>query len=983
MRMDDSAGQASGDTIRLGLLAPLSGLVGMYGEEIIRAASIACDEVNAEGGVLGLPLELVSADDGSFPASAVPAALGLVDFSGCAALIGNLLTHSRIAVADKVAGQRRVPYLNFAFYAGGIASRYFFHFSALPNQQIDKMIAWAASRLGQKMFFAGNNYEWPRGSIDAAKRALIRVGGEPVGEVYLPFDADAREIDAMLDEVRQSGADVFVPYFAGANQIAVLKRFAERGLKRQMAAVMGHFDDLMASLLPEDAREGLYGCNTYFMSVDTARNRRLLAALARRPGVDGLWPQGNGLLTNFGEGAYLCVHAFAQAARAAGSLETDKLLAALEYVIVNGPQGTVVMDAASHHAAVSCFLAQCGRDGGFRILERFGCHAPMMPERYVQAAAPVPSSQASPRGRSHSAEGIDSDQVQQILTLVDMAVLSVDEEGVIIDANPAACEMFAYTADEMAGMPVHQLLPPALRQPHAGMLKQFIASGDVIRRMASRSNVTGCRKDGSCFPLEISIAKFRKGERWTLIATLHDVSVQMRTQEELLWSATHDALTGLANRALLLERLERALQRSRRTGAGLALLFVDLDNFKLINDTHGHGIGDQLIQAIAARLLTQLRPGDTVARFAGDEFVVLCEQVARPEDISALAERINAALREEVRLDGLALGCTASIGIAIGSGRQHLADDLLRAADIAMHAVKQKGRDGWRFFNDSLHGQARQRFSIIQGLRSAIEREELHARYQPIVDADGVRVVGAELLLRWHAAGGEIPPAQFIPIAESCGAIVAIGYWVFRQACLAEADWRRRWGADAPYVSVNLSARQLDEARLADEFGRILRETGAAPARILLEVTETALMADIDVNLKVLQALNALGLRVAVDDFGTGYSSLAQLTRLPVEVLKIDRAFVDGIGRKQQDVTLIRAIIGLGKALGLKLVAEGVESGEQLQTLRQLGCDLIQGYLFHRPMPLDALQSVVERSLSAARDAAQPCQQGEGGGDPR
>lgn len=395
----------------------------------------------------------------------------------------------------------------------------------------------------------------------------------------------------------------------------------------------------------------------------------------------------------------------------------------------------------------------------------------------------------------------------------------------------------------------------------------------------------------------------------------------------------------------------------------MALLFIDIDGFKLINQTHGYDAGDMLLKTVAKRLIERVRPGDSVARLFGDEFVVLCEQVEQPGAMSVLADRINDVLRQPFDFDGLPLFVTASVGVAIGNDHTHSSDDMLRHASMAMHAAKEKGRDGWQFFSEGLHAQAKQRLAITNGLRMAIERNELSPRFQPIVVAESGRIVGAELLLRWNPPAGEVSPAVFIPIAEMTGAIVPIGAWVFRQACLAEASWQRRWGGNAPYVSVNVSVRQLNEESMADDFAAILRETGADPAHLLLEITETSLMADVEKNLRILRRLAALGLRVAVDDFGTGYSSLAQLTRLPVDVLKIDKAFVDDVDKSPESRTVIRAVIGLGRALGLKMVAEGVENSAQRLELCASGCDLIQGYHFHRPLHEKAFVEAVEREM--------------------
>ncbi len=965
-------------SIRLGLMPPLTGLVGLYGTEICNAARIACSEINGAGGLLGRPLELIIEDDGSLPDTAVPAALRLVERHHCDAIIGNLLSNSRIAVAAQVAEPKRIPYLNFSFYEGSISGRYFFHFAALPNQQIDKMIPYMAKHHGLKMFFAGNNYEWPRGSIDAAKRSLLSLGGDILGEEYLPIGASLQEIDALLEQVARSGADVFVPYFAGDDQVHLLTQFTAMGLKKRMAVVMGHYDEMMVSHLPAQVREGFYSSNSYFMSVATPENRAYLERLAQLPDITGIWPNGNGILTNFGEGTYLCVKAFAKAVEVAGTSEPEAVVDALENIRVTSPQGEVVMDADTHHASVNTYLSRCNADGTFSIVESFGRIAPQIPERYREQAKVAklhespPSPQVLERIAAEASVAMQRlNTAQRILSIADMAVIATNHQGIIAEANPSACGLFGYTLTEMVGMSIHLLLPPHIRQRHVDMVRGFVEGEEMERRMSSRGEISGYRKDGSFFPLEAAIAKFKNDDEWMLVVTMRDISERKRAEDEMLWRATHDVLTQLPNRALIRERLVNALQRSQRQGLSIALLFMDLDGFKLVNDTHGHQAGDALLKVVSARLIEQVRPGDTVARLAGDEFVVLCEQLEQPTSISALAERINEAMRQPVDFDGTPLFVTASIGIAVGHGSTHSADDLLRSADTAMYEAKQKGRDGWHFFSDSLEEKVRQRLSVTEGLRQALSRNEFSCRFQPIVSAENRRIVGAELLLRWHPSGGEISPAVFIPIAEMTGPIVDIGLWVFRQGCLAEVKWRQRWGAQAPsYVSVNVSTRQLNEATLAQDFAEILRETGADPTRLLIEITETSLMADVESNLHVLRELAELGLRVAVDDFGTGYSSLAQLTRMPVSVLKIDKAFVDGVDKQADSRTIIRGIIGLGRSLGLKLVAEGVENEAQLLELRSNGCDFIQGYLCYRPLDEQSFIDAVDKELSSESKGA-------------
>ena len=366
--------------VKLGVMAPLSGIVGLYGQEISWAAQIACDEINEQGGVLGHPLELVILDDGSIPQLAVPAAKSLINDHQCVAMVGNLLSNSRIAVNHEVANIFKVPYLNFSFYEGSIFGKYFFSFSALPNQQIDKMIPYMANRFGHKFYFAGSNYEWPRGSIDAAIRVLEACGGERVGEDYLELGTD--DFSTLLRRVEKSGADVFVPYFAGSDQLNLLTQLSGMGLKDRVAVVMGHYDEAMVSQLPVDIRQGFFSSNTYFMSVNTEANQHYLDKLAGLSDVTGIWPKGNGVLTNFGEGTYACVKAFATAANKAKSLESEALIEALKTTSVESPQGMLVMDSRSHHAQVNSYLAQCQYDGTFEIIQSFGMIPPVIPELY-------------------------------------------------------------------------------------------------------------------------------------------------------------------------------------------------------------------------------------------------------------------------------------------------------------------------------------------------------------------------------------------------------------------------------------------------------------------------------------------------------------------------------------------------------------------------------------------------------------------------
>jgi len=937
------------DAIKLGLMAPLSGIVELYGPEISWAARIACDEINDNGGVLGRPLQLVIEDDGSLPESAVPAALKLVNQHHCAAIIGNLLSNSRIAVANRVAEPFKVPMLNFSFSEGSISGRYFFHFAALPNQQIDKMIPYMIDHFGPKVFFAGNNYEWPRGSIDAAKKALLKHGGEVVGETY--FDIGTDNFEALLDEVKNSGADFFVPYAAGSDQLNLLTQFTDSGLKERMAVVMGHYDEAMVQLLPPKVRAGFYSSNSYFMSLQTPANTRYLQRLAQHPQVNNIWPHGNGVLTNFGEGTYLCVHAFAKAANLIGSVDAQALVSALEHTVINGPQGTVKMDPVTHHAHINTYLARCRANGTFEIIESFGQNSPETPSRYQHLFQVSDLKSGHPPAMADNAPHTATETTHEIFDRADIAIIAINEHGSITHANRSACQLFAYPKEELHGLNINLLLPPHLRHNHMQHIKQFMTSAESARPMGQRGEIVGYRKDGSFFPAESTISKFQGPDGIVMITTLRDISVRKQEEETLRWDATHDPLTKLPNRTLIIDRVENALIRTQRSGNVVALLFIDVDEFKLVNDNHGHNIGDRLLVDLSKRLLKVIRPGDTVARFGGDEFLILCDQINSTDTLPLLADRILQVIKHPITLGTQQFFPTASIGIAVGNNKSS-SDQLLRNADAAMYQVKAEGRDGWKMFNEEIRSYNEQQLYINNGLRHAIEKEELDCYFQPIVEVDTLKIIGAEALMRWCHQGEYISPAIFIPIAESSGIVTQLGAWIFAESCRQQVAWRALLGETlAPYVSINLSARQLTCASLVDDFLQIIEETTINPHDIVLEITETTLMSNVEIATKMLQRFGDHGIRLAIDDFGTGHSSLSRITHLPVEIIKVDQAFIRDIDNNNSNRTITSAVIDMAHRLQLKVTAEGVEGLEQLQILGNIDCNNVQGYYFSRPIP--------------------------------
>jgi diguanylate cyclase (GGDEF)-like protein len=458
-------------------------------------------------------------------------------------------------------------------------------------------------------------------------------------------------------------------------------------------------------------------------------------------------------------------------------------------------------------------------------------------------------------------------------------------------------------------------------------------------------------------------------------ARLARVVERDRAAAQLIHQTLHDPLTGLANRVLLSDRLSHALARLSRQLHPMAVLFVDVDNFKVINDSLGHDRGDHILVQFAERLAKAVRIGDTVARFGGDEFVVLCEQLVGNGEALAIAERVRQLAAVPIEIDGRVLIVTASVGIAITRSPGAAPADLLRDADAAMYQAKLAGRDRSVIFADSMRARAVIRLDTELALRRAIAQDELRLHYQPIVNIKSGRTEGVEALVRWqHPTRGLIYPDQFISIAEETGLIIPLGEWVLGEACRQMHTWHLKHDQLADLsVSVNLSGHQLTRPEFTRVVAEVLSGTGLAAGNLTLEITESVLMADAEAAVKVLRALKALGVQLSVDDFGTGYSSLSYLRKFPVDALKIDKSFVDGLGIEAEDSAIVHAIINLAHTLKLKTVAEGTETAKQLTALTDLGCDQAQGYFLSRPKaPADLVDALLHPLWSGELTALAP-----------
>lgn len=549
----------------------------------------------------------------------------------------------------------------------------------------------------------------------------------------------------------------------------------------------------------------------------------------------------------------------------------------------------------------------------------------------------------------------DRERLRQAAAVFDCTregVLVSDTQGLIVHVNRAFIEITGYQREEVLG-----------RQP--SLFKSGHHSVDFYKAMFGALRQTGewsgeiwnRRKSGEIYPQWQTIRAIHdeQGELTHYVAVFSDISAIKDSEHELAHLAHHDPLTDLPNRLLLTDRAEQALSSAQIHKRGCAMLMIDLDHFKMVNDSLGHNVGDQLLKAFSLRLREMFGPGVTLARLGGDEFAVLVESCPQLVQAVALAQRILDGLKEPFQLDGHQVLINASIGISLFPSDARSASQLLRNADAALFKAKSAGRNGYALYTEELTAHAQQRVETAFELRRALDRQELRVYYQPVHDLASSRLVGVEALVRWqHPHRGLVPPGEFIPIAERTGMIAEIDAWVMRQACQQMCQWQAE-GVVLSFIAVNVSTRLFARSELYQQVAQVLHDTGLDPAFLELEVTESALMDDPEVALEQMHRLRELGIRLAIDDFGTGYSSLLRLKRLPVQKLKIDQGFVAGLPWDEDDAAISRVIVALAQSMGMQVHAEGIEQMEQARFLLDQGCDLGQGYWFGRPMPASLL----------------------------
>lgn len=555
-----------------------------------------------------------------------------------------------------------------------------------------------------------------------------------------------------------------------------------------------------------------------------------------------------------------------------------------------------------------------------------------------------------------------SQTLEALISNSPLAIISFDHDGIVKTWNPAAEQIFGWKPSEVIGC--HIPLISEDEQDEFGDLLAIMLQGEALTDVEFRCK----KKNGNLIDISLSITLLldKQGDINGGMAVITDITKRKQAEEIIKHMAYHDTLTGLPNRNLFYDRLNQALKQAKRNHSRFAVLFLDLDRFKVINDSLGHTFGDLLLQLVGERLQKCIREVDTIARQGGDEFTALLLDID-PEGVNLVANRILESLSQPFILQGQEITITPSIGISLYPTDGEDVETLIKHADTAMYRAKEQGRNNFQLYVQGMSSQLSNRLELENSLRKALSRNEFILYYQPQFQIGTGTMVGMEALIRWnHPIQGFIPPSQFIPLAEETGLIIPIGEWVLRTACQQNKNWQQA-GFPPVRVSVNISAQQFKQPQLVEMVKRILNETQLDPQYLELEITENISMSDVHLTTTTLDLLKKLGIKISIDDFGTGYSSLGYLKRFPIDTIKIDQSFVRDIHADADDAAIVRAIMAMAHSLELNVIAEGVETEEQLCFLEQQQCDEAQGYLFMKPLAVDDLEKIWQKSNSSAQ----------------
>ncbi len=535
------------------------------------------------------------------------------------------------------------------------------------------------------------------------------------------------------------------------------------------------------------------------------------------------------------------------------------------------------------------------------------------------------------------------------------AMVAIDKSGLVTLFNSGAERIFGRSKKEMLNTPVEKLMPSSYRLAHKMYTDGFFKGGKPTGAIGKTLELQAVRSNGETFPVELSLSQGQADDDHFVLAVIRDITGRKRIEQQLIHQANYDSLTGLPNRTLILDRLKQGIALKQK----LAVMLIDLDNFKAINDSLGHDGGNLLLKEVALRLSETVRGSDTVGRLYGDEFVILLRGIANTEEVMRLVRKLAQAFEQPFSIAGNKYLITFSAGIALYPEDENCADDLLKKADTAMYESKKGRKNCFSFFDPSMEENIRQRMHLEKLLQQAVINREFFLHYQPRIETSTGRIIGLEALLRWTPAGGTpIPPDQFVPILEETGWIKEVGEWILETVCRTARSWQEM-GLPTVRVWVNISGKQFQDNDLFEKIEQILAVTGLAPHCLGLELTESVLMQDVEVHIAKLKRLKQLGLLISLDDFGTGYSSLSYLKRFPIDEIKIDRSFVNGLLIDENDTAIVRTILAMAQGLGLRAVAEGVETTRQRDFLAKCHCDEMQGYFFSKPVPPQSIAGLL------------------------
>jgi len=543
-------------------------------------------------------------------------------------------------------------------------------------------------------------------------------------------------------------------------------------------------------------------------------------------------------------------------------------------------------------------------------------------------------------------------------------IITINTSGIIEFTNAAITRTFGYQPEEVIGKNVNILMPYPWKDNHDAYIHNYLTTNHANIMGQAAREYKGVKKNGELFPIDLSLSETVIAGQKYFIGTIRDISERNEAQQQLLYLAHHDILTTLPNRHSFIEHLERSLSQAKRRDKMIAVMFLDLDRFKVINDTLGHNIGDLLLKEIAKRLKYCVRDSDVIARLSGDEFTILLDDITTANDISPIAEKIIKEIALPFMNSGHELFTSASIGISIFPDDGKTASSIMRHADIAMYRAKSKGGNQFCFYSTGMNARTSNRLKLESDLRRALERDEFELYYQPQIDTENGVYSGVEALLRWnHPELGLLPPVDFVPQLEETGHIIPVSEWIILTACQQAMSWEKA-GIPPIHIAVNLSARQFSDKDMVEKIAHILEKTGVNPEHLELEITENILMQPDSHTMNSIRNLHALGIQLAIDDFGTGYSSLSYLKRFPIHTLKIDRSFVRDIAIDSDDASIVQLIIDMAHSLKLNVVAEGVETKEQIEFLKQRKCWEMQGYYFSKPLPADEIIHLLRSDIS-------------------